>query len=92
MTKPAASRAVTGEVINPAPPARRAPVRLDTADSIRLEMARVYRDARSRKLDSQEASRLVYMLGELRKCHETTVIERRLKSLEEEHEGNTRKA
>lgn len=92
MTKPAESRAVSGEVLDPAPPGRRAPVRLDTADAIRLEMARVYRDARSRKLDSQEASRLVYMLGELRKVFETTVIECRLKSLEEEHEGNSRKA
>ena len=92
MTKASASRAVSGEVVDPAPPGRRAPVRLDTADSIRLEMARVYRDARAHKLDSQEASRLVYMLGEIRKAYETTVIERRLKSLEEEHEGTLRKA
>lgn len=92
MTNPAENSAISGEVLDPAPPGRRAPVRLDTADAIRLEMARVYRDARSRKLDSQEASRLVYMLGEIRKAYETTVIERRLKSLEEEHEGNARKA
>lgn len=57
-------------------------IKLGTADEIRLEMARVYRDMKSGKIETQTGTRLVYVLGELRKAHETTVIERRMQALE----------
>lgn len=85
-TKPRAARAITGEVLDPAPvrlaAVRNHPIKLGTPDEMRLEMARVYREARAGKLDTQEASRLVYILGELRKAYETHVIDTRLKALE----------
>jgi hypothetical protein len=55
---------------------------LRDVDGIRLEMGRVYREARRGSLDTREAGRLVYMLGELRKCYEISVLERRLIALE----------
>ena len=80
--KPPASRAVTGEVLDPTPRGRSSPIKLTNADEIRLEMARVYREARAGKLEAQQATRLVYMLGEIRKAYETSVIERRITALE----------
>jgi hypothetical protein len=54
-------------------------------DAIRREMSRVYRDARRRTLDTQEAARLTYMLAELRKTYEVSVLEGRLDKLENAH-------
>ena len=45
-------------------------------------MARVYRDAESGRRDSSEASKLVYILGQIGKVLELTEIERRLTLLE----------
>jgi hypothetical protein len=42
-------------------------IKLKTMDDVRLEMSRVYRDARQGRIDSQEGSRLIYMLGALGK-------------------------
>ena len=38
-------------------------VDLKTLDDVRLEMARVYRDARSGKIDTADGSKLIYMLS-----------------------------
>ncbi|BDI07138.1 hypothetical protein [Sphaerotilus microaerophilus] len=85
-TKHRTPRAQAVEVLDPAPQrqpvVRNHPIKLGTPDEMRLEMARVYREARSGTLDTQEASRLVYILGELRKAYETQVIDQRLKALE----------
>lgn len=54
-------------------------------DAVRREMSRVYRDARRGQIESTEAARLVYILGELRKTFEVSVLERRLAALESEH-------
>jgi hypothetical protein len=48
-------------------------------------MGRVYRDARRGQIESSEAARLVYILGELRKTYEASTLERRLAALESEH-------
>ena len=86
--KTPASRAITGEVLDPTPRGRAGPIKLTNADEIRLEMARVYREARAGKLEAQEATRLVYMLGEIRKAYETSVVERRIQAMEgPSHEG-----
>lgn len=42
-------------------------IKLKTPEDVRLEMSRVYRDARLGRIDSQEGSRLIYMLGQLSK-------------------------
>ena len=50
--------------------------RLDRLATVRIEMARIYRKAKARKLDAGEASKLVYILREIRCCIEAEVIER----------------
>jgi hypothetical protein len=78
-------RAVVTEVLDPTPPgpaARLGPIRLTTVDEIRVEMAKVYREARRGKLPTEEATRLVYVLTQIVKAHEVAVIERRIEALE----------
>ncbi len=67
----------TGEV-TPAIPK----INLSSLDDVRLEMAKVYREMRARTLDSGEGSRLVYVLQQLAKLHESVEIAKRLASLE----------
>lgn len=45
-------------------------------------MARVYRDARAGRIETQDASRLTYMLGELVKVQTVIDLEARLNRLE----------
>ena len=81
----AVSRAVVTEVLDPTPPgpsARPGPIRLTTVDEIRVEMAKVYREARRRTLPTEEATRLVYVLTQIVKAHEVAVIEPRIEALE----------
>jgi hypothetical protein len=85
-TNPPENRTDVVENAEPTPCAlavvRNHPIKLQTPDEIRLEMARVYREMRAGKLESQQGTRLVYVLGELRKAYETCVIDRRLTALE----------
>ena len=74
---PAANRAKSGEVLPPAPR-----INLSTPEDVRREMAKVYREARGRTLDTGEASRLIYMLSPIVKAYELGVIEKRLALLE----------
>ncbi len=55
---------------------------LHELDAIRREMTRVYRDMRCGKLHSQDGTRLVYVLGELRKMFEVCELEKRIEALE----------
>ena len=55
---------------------------LASLDDVRLEMAKVYREMRGKTLESGEGARLVYVLQQLAKLHETVEIARRLASLE----------
>ena len=57
-------------------------IKLKTADDVRLEMARVYRDMRQGRIESQEGTRLVYVLAALNKAIETGILESRMESLE----------
>ena len=63
-------------------PSRRKP-QLGSLDGVRVEMSRVYREMESGKRDSQDGSRLVYVLTQIAKVLELTEIERRLVMLEE---------
>jgi hypothetical protein len=64
-------------------PARTPPIKLDSLRHLRDEMGRVYREARAGKIDTQDATRLVFVLGELRKLHEVIELEQRIGALEE---------
>ena len=74
------NRALIGEYL-PVPPSK---VNLANPESIRQEMARVYREARGNKLDPADATKLVYMLSQIGKMYEATVIEARLQLLEDQ--------
>lgn len=67
-----------GEVI-PCPPPK---IDLRNAEAIRREMAAVYRDMRSGKIETQDGTRLVYVLTALRQAYETDILERRVQDLE----------
>lgn len=67
------------------PPAPRR-ICLRDIDAVRREMARLYRDARRGQLEITAAAKLTYILGELRRTFELSVIERRISALEDEHE------
>jgi hypothetical protein len=49
---------------------------LGTLARVRLEMGKIYRQAKSGKLDPMTASRLVYILKEIRCCLEAEILER----------------
>ena len=65
----------------PAPQRRKA--QLDRLEGVRREMSRVYRDMESGKRDSQDGSRLVYVLTQIARVLELTEIERRLTAVED---------
>ena len=67
-------------------PSRRKP-QLDRLEGVRVEMSRVYREMESGKRDSQDGSRLVYVLTQIVKVLELTEIERRLITLEAKANG-----
>ena len=55
---------------------------LRDAKAIRREMAAVYRDMRAGHIETQEGTRLVYVLDRLIKAYETGVLQDRLELLE----------
>ena len=61
------------------------PSKIDLRNSyaIRRELASVYRDARCGTIETTEATKLAYILDQLRKIYETEVLEARLIALEE---------
>lgn len=75
--KAADDGALSGEVLPPIPR-----INLSNPECIRQEMARVYREARAKVIDTSEASKLVFMLSQIAKAYELSVIEKRLADLE----------
>ena len=65
-------------------------IRLKTADDVRLELARVYRDMRAGRIEMADGTKLAYVLGQLNKSIETGQLADRLELLE--HTLTTRKA
>ena len=63
-------------------------LKLATIDDCRREMARVYREAKTAKLDMADASRLVYMLTSIAKMIELGQLEQRITQLEGIKHGN----
>lgn len=83
MTETKTALVIDGETGTPDPhPPGAAEIPLRTALDVRREQSKVYREARGGKLDKQEAAKLVWMLGEIRKSIETYEIEKRLADLE----------
>lgn len=58
------------------------PIRLGTVDELRIELGRVYKDARTGRIDTQDATRLGYLLDLVRKMIETDVIAKRIEAIE----------
>lgn len=59
-------------------------VNLHNLDAVRREMARVYRDMRSNRIDSQDGARFVFALSQIAKMFELCDLEHRLDRLEHE--------
>ncbi len=57
-------------------------IHLKTADDVRLEMAKVYRNMRSGKIQMQDGTRLVFVLSQIGKMIELHEIEKRIIALE----------
>jgi hypothetical protein len=60
--------------------------RLDCLSNVRLEMARLYRQAKAGKIEADKASRLVYVLREIRCCLESEMLvglEERMAAIQE---------
>lgn len=73
---------IDGSTLRILPSPRRRKAQLTNFEGVRDEMARVYREMESGKRDSQDGSRLVYVLTQIAKVLEFTEIERRLTALE----------
>jgi hypothetical protein len=60
--------------------------RLGSLPMVRLEMARLYRAAKSGKMEAEKVSRLVYVLREIRCCLESEMLvglEERMAAIQE---------
>lgn len=80
---------VLGDEHLPTPPTRRRlRLPLSTAEDLRREAARVYREAREGVLDTGVASKLTYMLLTLSRMIETSDLERRIEKLEDSKEAD----
>ncbi len=62
-------------------------INLNDLDAVRREMARVYRDMRTYKIASQDGTRFVYVLGEIRKVFEAVDMDKRISALEVDRNG-----
>lgn len=77
---------ITGEIESLSPvKGHRYRCRLDTADDVRRELAKLYRETRSGLIEPQDSTKMGWLLGEVRKAIETTTIEARLSALEQEN-------
>lgn len=65
----------------PLPPKK---VALHDSYAVRLEMASVYRDMRSGKVEAPTGTKLSYVLGMLLKAHETCDLQKQLDSIKRE--------
>jgi hypothetical protein len=80
-----AKTAAESAVVLDAPTFRSVPtpaLNLHDIEAVRREMARVYKDMRSMKIDGGDGSRLIYALSQIGKLIEASTFERRLEALE----------
>ena len=62
-------------------PRRRGPV-LESLTDVRREMARVYRHMRHGRIDTQDATRMTYVLSQIAKIIQTAELEARVAAVE----------
>ena len=74
---------ITGEV-ETLPPRKRYRCELDTAQDVKKELSKLYREARSGLVATGDATKLGWLLGEIRKTIETSDIEKRIEQLEQQ--------
>jgi hypothetical protein len=67
-----------GKLLTPTPPK----IDLRDAHALRRELASVYRDMRAGRIETQEGTRLAYVLDLIRKAFETEDIKRRIELIE----------
>lgn len=80
MSKKQHTTSLEGELL---PSGRSTPkINLHDAAAIRRELAAVYRDARAGKIETQDATRLGYLLNLLGQAHERQELEARIETLE----------
>lgn len=80
MSKKQHTTSLEGELV---PAGRSTPkINLQNAAAIRRELAAVYRDARAGKIETQDATRLGYLLNLLGQAHERQELEARIEALE----------
>lgn len=72
-----------GAVLNPTPVNSMSKIRLNDAETIRMEMARLYKDMRLGRIDTQDGTRLAYVLDMVRKAHETCELQRRVEIIDQ---------
>lgn len=77
---------IDGSTLKPLPAPRR--IDLKTLEQVRAEMARIYRDMRQGRIESQDGTRYAYVLDRVAKLIELGDLERRLDQLEEHIHGN----
>lgn len=70
----------TGEVIPM--PDKNPTIHLKTLHDVRIEMAKVYRAMKTQELETQEGTRLVYVLSQLSKVIETQQIDERTDAID----------
>ena len=67
---------------NPLTPTPLQKIDLRDSHAIRRELASVYRDMRTGRIETQDGTRLAYVLDMIRKAYETGVLQDRLELLE----------
>ena len=71
-----------GQLLAPAPTSRpRRPV-LQTLPDVRREMARVYRQMRHGRIDTQDATRMTYVLTQIAKIIQVSELDARIEAVE----------
>lgn len=68
-----------GKLLTPTPPK----IDLRDAHALRRELASVYRDMRAGRIETQEGTRLAYVLDLIRKAFETENIKNRIELIEQ---------
>ncbi len=76
-SQPATIDGASGDLL-PTP----AEIKLKSADDVRLEMARVYRDMRAGRIDTADGTKLTYVLTGLLKAIETGLLTDRMEMVE----------
>lgn len=65
-------------------------INLSSAEDVRREMGRIYREARGKKLPTHEATKLTYILTQILKATEVYILEERLTALELTNSGGVK--